>query len=94
MEAAATGDLILMLECLEIGINVNSQHPKTQMTAIMYAARGGNFDCTVNLLNKGADLNAKDPEGRQAIHFASTAGQIKLIIELVKWAVDLESLDK
>jgi hypothetical protein len=94
MEAAATGDLILMLECLESGLGVDDRDPNNRMTALMHTSKGGHFKCTVSLLNQRANLDLSDHEGKRAIHFACEAGQTELIKELVKWGVDVECPDK
>jgi ankyrin repeat protein len=94
LSSAGRGDLLTMVDSVEFGIDINAKHSDTHMTALMHAARGGHFKCTVYLLGRGADLARGDKQGKQAIHYACEAGQTSLIAELVKWSVDLQSRDQ
>lgn len=91
--AAGSGDLNLMLDCLESGLKVDARD-SDNMTPLMHAARGGHFRCAVALLNQKADLNGATKEGKRAIHFTCEAGQTELLKELIKWGVDVECPDK
>jgi len=94
MTSAAEGNLTLMIEAVESGFHVDTRHPETSMTALMNAASGGHFACTVYLLGRGANLEQCDDAGKQAIHYACGAGQTELINELIKWSVDLHCPDR
>jgi ankyrin repeat protein len=52
-------------------------------TPLMIAARAGNIEIVQALLAKGADVNAKDSEGKTALELAKERGDAK-VVELLK----------
>ncbi len=46
------------------------------------------------LLNRGANVNAKDHHGATALHHAATSRNIKLIIYLVEQGAEVDSEDR
>ena len=77
---------------MEAGFKVTDRD-ENEMTPLMHAALGGQFKCSVQLLNLGAQLDAKTSRGKAPIHYACEAGHSKLLKELIKWEVDVECTD-
>jgi len=53
---------------------------KTERTALMAASDNGHFDVVKMLLDNGADVNAKDQNGRTALYFAKEKGHQNIIM--------------
>ncbi len=50
------------------------------LTPLMWAARAGSKDVLTALIEKGANLNAQDPEGRTALMYAADAASLKILM--------------
>jgi ankyrin repeat protein len=66
IKAAKAGDMDTLLACLENEPNINVRD-KYNQTALMLAAENGYTRVVSLLIDKGADMNAKDNEGRTAL---------------------------
>lgn len=65
-----------------------------QLTPLHFAIGGGNKDIITYLLDKGADVNAKDSEGRTPLFFAVVVtGKINLAKILIDKGADINSKD-
>ncbi len=51
------------------------------LTPLMWASRSGAKDALALLIERGAELNAQDPEGRTALMYAYDAAVLKILIE-------------
>jgi hypothetical protein len=63
------------------GANVNAREPDLQRTALMLAAAAGEGKLVLAMLEKGADVNARDSEGKTALDKAATAEIAALLHE-------------
>jgi len=84
-EAAAIGDLNMVVSLLEKGIGVDSRDDSIKKTALQHAAISGHKYVIELLLAKGADVNATRrgyPAGDTPLHSAVRAGH-KDIVELL-----------
>lgn len=61
------------------GANVNAREPNLQRTALMMAAAAGEQRLVRAMLEKGADVNARDSEGKTALDVAAT-GEIAALL--------------
>ncbi len=61
-----------------------------QMTPLHYAAEKGYADIADYLIEKGADMNAKNARGSKPIHIASSTGQLDVVKILVKRGADIQ----
>jgi len=68
IKAAKAGDMDTLLACLENepDINVRDKYNYNR-TALMLAAKNGHTEVVSLLIDKGADMNAKDNVGRTAL---------------------------
>ena len=57
-----------------VRMNVNAVDPVSGMTALGIAAKLGNVDTLRLLIDRGADIDARDPAGRTALQHAQAAG--------------------
>jgi ankyrin repeat protein len=69
---------------LDSGAGVNSRSRGQGWTPLLSAANAGSIENAKLLLNKGADANARDDNGRSALWYAAVSentGLIKLLVE-------------
>lgn len=82
--------VILLLNCVTLALAGPSED-------LLEAARNGEIDAVVELLAKGADVNAKsksiDRAGRTALMFASEKGNLKLVQALLASGADVNMQD-
>ncbi len=74
----------------EHGANVNQVHTN-EITMLMHAARRGHTKIVRYLLQKGADINAKDNRGSTALMHSK---DIEITKELIKHGAELEVVDR
>ena len=62
--------------------------------ALIKAAKRGQLKKVLKLLNKGADVNAKNEDGEIAIITATFAGHKKVVVELIRAGADVSIKDE
>lgn len=60
---------------------------------LLFAIQSGNIDLARNLLNIGADIEARDPAHMTALHLASSSGRIDLVNLLLDAGADIDAID-
>jgi len=70
------------------------QHEYALDMALINAAKEGNKNQVARLLSAGADLNAKDEQGRTVLHHAAGKGSNEMVCYLLKAGAKIESKDK
>lgn len=81
--AISKGDLTTVKKFVEYGVDVNEA--KGGMTPLMYAARYNNPEIAKFLIEKGADIWAKDNNGYTALTLAE-GGKATQVAEIIKAA--------
>ena len=98
--AAQKGRCNVMRFLLENGANVDgtksiasslSGVPYYDWSPLSAVAHGGHLDAAVLLLDHGAQINSRDPDGRTPLHDAAGNGQCAMIRLLVKRGADLDA---
>lgn len=82
-EAAKAGDLELITQLLEKGVDINVKDGRGK-TVLHYAAGNGNLELVQWLIEHGADVNAKDDKGKSAMHYAADNNNW----EVVQWLIE------
>ncbi|MEO8326941.1 MAG: ankyrin repeat domain-containing protein, partial [Nitrospirota bacterium] len=77
--AATNGDTEKVLTLLHDGTDVNSTFPIVRTHALMVAAAFGHVDTVSALIDRGADVNAKDLTGWTPLHAAAFKGNIQIV---------------
>lgn len=84
--AVSHNDVEIAKKYLEQGANPNGSN-QYQLTPLMITARNGNLEMAKLLISKGADINAKDSNGNNALAYcsdygyANAKGVAKLLVE-------------
>lgn len=87
-EAAKKGLDHIMLILFNIGCSIDSTDSK-QNTPLFYAAGGGHLQCIVLLLEKGADVKAKNNVGWTPLHTAAWKGTTENHTKCVKYLIEM-----
>ena len=74
---------LLVISFLKAGVDANQKNQKTGQTALMSAARCGNYPMTKTLLEHHADTTLKDNSGFRALDYAQAA-KFDYLVELLK----------
>lgn len=77
--AATNGDTEKVLALLKDGIDVNTTFPIVRTHALMVAAAFGHVDTVSALIERGADVNAKDLTGWTPLHAAAFKGNMQIV---------------
>ena len=92
--AAVEGDLKKVEAFLNEGAKVNAKGQESNRTALMWASLRGHFDVVRLLLEKNADVNARDDNGETALLSASGKGGIDVVRLLLEKGADVHARDK
>ena len=88
--AASNGDIKKVEALLQEGVDANTTYEYYggyKWTMLGAVSREGHFDVVKMLLDNGADVNAKDQNGRTALYFAKEKGHqsiVRLFLEAEK----------
>ncbi len=84
MLAVPAGDVIVLQLFLTAGIKVDARSYNERITALMATSARGNYKAVSFLLGKGAEVNAKDRRGRNALMFAARGGSAETVTMLIE----------
>lgn len=84
---------------LELPVQLtNEPHPSTQFgggaTTLMAAAYNGDDEVAADLVERGAELEAKDEDGQTPLMYAANAGQAAIVGFLLDRGADANARDK
>jgi ankyrin repeat protein len=79
---------------IESGADVNQPQSRSGEYPIHFAASSGDLHKIWLIRNHGADVSAKDDDGRTALFPAATSGASDVISVLASWGLDVNSKDK
>jgi hypothetical protein len=74
IKAVIRGDYMNVVELLETGNDIDACDPVNGRTGAIFASLLNRFQILELLLNRGANITAKDRDGRTALHFAASEG--------------------
>jgi ankyrin repeat protein len=92
--AAVEGDQKKVEAFLNEGANVNAKGKESNRTALMWASLRGHLDVVRLLLERRADVNARDDNGETALLSASGKGGIGVVKLLLDKGADINARDK
>jgi serine/threonine protein kinase len=92
-EAAASGDVGKVRECLSKGYKINGKD-SLMGTPLHYAANKGRTETVQLLISSGANVNAKGNNNWTPLHFAANKGQIEIVRLLVSHGANIRALGK
>jgi ankyrin repeat protein len=82
-----------MLEMKSIDVEAKLSD-ELQWTCLMEAAYFGHFDICRLLVNKGAQMEAKDVSGDTPLHWAAGSGHLEIVRLLCDHGADIEARNK
>jgi len=82
-QAAKDGNAQLMQDMLQFNINVNSQHPKSDLPALHIATDCGSTQCVKFLLDAKASVNITGPKKNSAVHIAAKTNRLEILKLLI-----------
>src|ERR1700674_5415018 len=92
MRAAAEGDTSRVSSLIQQGENVNQAD--RGFTPLLAATQLGRIETARLLIEKGADVHARDPAGHTALEFAAHGGHLELCKMLVDRGAQLDAADE
>ena len=88
-EAVFIGDLKVVKQAITDGMDVNARNPQFGEPILSTAALMGHTEVMAFLLEKGADINARNRDGNTALHAAAFLGRADAIELLLEHGVDV-----
>lgn len=83
-----SGDLEKISKYLAKRSNVDSFRYAFNKTALMHACKNGNFEVAITLISAGADINAKDNNGKTVLNYAAKGGNVEIMKLLLAQGAD------
>jgi Ankyrin repeats (3 copies) len=82
-DAAKTGDLELVQELVESGIDVNKKRSGMGITPVQLAAEAGHLETVKYLVDNSADINYTVTRGWSTLHCAVSQGRLEIVNYLI-----------
>ncbi len=92
-QAIVEGDIDRVKSDISSGADVNSKDGRTGWTLLHIAVRNKQTQIAQLLIDKGADVNAKDNHGKTPMHLAVESGQKAIVEALIAKGADLNVMD-
>ena len=93
-KATEEGKLKDVIHFIETGSSPNQKDAKDENYLLHIATTRGHSDIVKYLLEKDADVNAKDNDKRSALHLTSEKGHLELVPCLIEKGADVNAKDK
>jgi len=90
-EKGMTVSVMRMLEMRSIDVEARPGGKEDGWTCLISAAYESHLDICSLLIDKGADIEAKDTDGRTPLHFAASSGRIDIVRLLCDRGADIEA---
>ncbi len=74
---ASLGNTNGVSECLANGVSANATHKG--VTALMWACKNGHYEVALTLITFGADINARNINGKSVSQYAAEGGNTKIM---------------
>jgi ankyrin repeat protein len=93
-KAARNGNAKQVEELLNKGVNVNAQDKWfANLTPLHWAARRGDKGLSTLLLERGANIEARDFNGKTPLHWAASEGNVETVRFLVVKGANVNAID-
>lgn len=92
-QAVVDGDIDQVKSEISAGADVNTKDGRTGLTLLQIAINKKHTEIIQLLLDKGADVNIKDKQGRGPIHLAVVTGQKDIVEKLIAKGADINAID-
>ena len=79
LKVVKKGDLEKIRQCLADGANAHTANYLKNETVLMIACEKGNYEVALTLISAGADINAKDKNGKSVLNYAAEGGNTKIM---------------
>ena len=86
-----TGSVIEKGERIMQNVNTKDRHGHTPL---MEAAKTGDVEAVRDLVNRGADLEAKSEKGKTALHYAAANGHVAVVNTLLENGAVVDARDR
>ena len=90
-KAAAAGDLTAIKKALDEGKKINALEPQSGITPLGWAALNGKTEAAKLLIEKGADVNARNKDGATPLHAAAFLGHLEVAKLLIEKGADINA---
>ena len=94
LEAAEKGNLRVLRELLDVGVNPNCRTNMNMITALMKASNNRHSDVVKMLLDAGANPNLMHQNGQTALMYASYKGHVDIVKMLLEAGANPNLTDK
>ena len=94
LEAAKKGNLRVLRELLDVGVNPDYRANMNMITALMKASNNGHSDVVKMLLDVGANPNLTDKNERTVLMYASFKGHVNIVKMLLEAGANPNLTDK
>jgi len=89
--AVSSGDVVALTKLLAEGANVNTKEPTGGSTPLIFAAIAGQAGVAKILIDKGADVKAKNNDGNTALHTAAFFCKAEVVALLIEKGADVNA---
>jgi len=88
LDAAIQGDLLTLLKALEMGADIDTLHPESRASPLIFTAGNGHVDCVAALLRAGANIETSNLNDYTALMAAVERGWPKVVALLLQNGAD------
>ena len=91
IDAVEDGDALKLKELLAVGADINVKDDRDGYSLLHFAAFYDDTEALKFLIDAGANVNAKENEGRTPLHLAAERGNIESVELLLKAGSDINA---